>query len=485
MANVGKTYVQQLKENGYVVLPVLDAVACKAARAALVHEIGRSEEFKSAPVKDHKYTLGGFGALAHPSSFHTKIVRDLRYKTYLKFYEHIYEPQHKKAGGESLRVHAVIDRVLMRAIGDKATDESWHRDVAQDTDAGDTVYGGWINLDCMNDPQEQMFSTFKTTHIRNMPGLPPGDSKSGFATMNRAQTEKLNEMAGKPKNRKKRQKPTGSLHVVVKIPPGSMIVFNERIIHEVVGKATEHNVMRLFTGFVIGRGKEALTDKILKNETWKRTVTKPELQDIESGPAMPKSLDELIDKRCAAPLKSAQLPPFYPKMVFSSGPLFMELTGYEMTPAPKKTNRNETEEEKQARMAKRRLKPRVEPHLTTLYSGLQLQDGKLRCPPNKQCENRFLTTKQMKVPGSLPEILVKEPIMKRFAGGQRAKDIPGLDFNYSKLDRKILVPHQKKVVKRTRTPPQATGVKAPIKKHKITIDGVGHGEFYPPRSDRR
>ena len=422
------------------------------------------------------------------------------------------EPQHNKPGGESLRVHAVIDRVLMRAIGDMATTESWHRDVAKDTDDGDIVYGGWINLDCsQTDPQDQMFSTFETTHIGNMPGLPPGDKKSGFATMNQAQTEKLNEMAGKPKNRKKRQKPTGSLHVVVKIPPGSMIVFNERIIHEVVGKATKHNVMRLFTGFVIGRGKQALTDKILKNETWKRSVTKPELRDIESGAAMPMSLNELIDKRCAAPLKSAQLPPFYPKLVFSNGPLFNELTGYEMTPAPKKEKKNETKEEKEARMRKRRLKPRAEPHLTRLYSGLQLQDGKLRCPPQKQCEKRFLTTKEMKVPGSLPEILVQEPIMKRFAGGEPAKDtgLAGLDFNYSRLDRKILFPHQKKVVVQKRNPPQAKGVKVPIKKHKvvqkrnppqakgvklpikkhktqhhddiITIPGVGHGEFYPPR----
>ena len=90
MASVGLTHEQQLQRKGYVVLPVLTSVDCEAARAALVHEIGRSEEFKGAPVKDHKYTLGGFGALAHPSSFHTKIVRDLRYQTYLKFYEHIY-----------------------------------------------------------------------------------------------------------------------------------------------------------------------------------------------------------------------------------------------------------------------------------------------------------------------------------------------------------------------------------------------------------
>ena len=455
MATVGLTKEQQLQQKGYVVLPVLNATDCKAARRSLLHEIGRSEEFKGAPVKDHKYTLGGFGALAHPSSFHTQIVRNLRYKTYLQFYKHIYEPQHNKKEGESLRVHAVIDRVMMRAIGDKASNESWHRDVAKDTDPGDTVYGGWINLDCITDPQDQMFSTFETTHIDNMPGLParnPRDKKSGFATMNTAQKEKLNEMAGKRKDGKKRQKPTGSLHVVVKIPPGSMIVFNERIIHEVVGKKTEHNVMRLFTGFVIGQGMQALTDKILRNKTWKKTVTKPELSQIELGAAMPKSLNELIDRRCAAPLKSGQLPPFYASLVFSNGPLFKKLTGYEMTEGPKKEKKQETPEETEARIANRRLKDRTNPSLTELYSGLQLRDGKLQCPPNKQCEKRFLVEKKLKVPGAvdIPEYNMKMTIMKRFAGGEAAKDIDGLDFKYSSMDREILFPHQKKVEERSR-----------------------------------
>ena len=86
------TFESQLSQKGYVVLPVLNKKDCAAAHSTLLDQMAKSEEIKGTPFphpKQDKYTLGGFGALAHPSSFHAPIVRELRRKTYRAFHEHI------------------------------------------------------------------------------------------------------------------------------------------------------------------------------------------------------------------------------------------------------------------------------------------------------------------------------------------------------------------------------------------------------------
>ena len=459
------TFESQLSQKGYVVLPVLNKKDCAAAHSTLLDQMAKSEEIKGTPFphpKQDKYTLGGFGALAHPSSFHAPIVRDLRRKTYRAFHEHIFESMLKK--NSKLKMHAVIDRVMIRAVGDKATTELWHRDLAKETDPGDIVCGGWINLDC-NANKDQYFSTFETTHLDTMPANRKGQKVDGFFTLDEEQKKILKRQ----RTDKKGRKPEGSRHTLVKIPPGHMIVFNEKLIHEVLGVSQDHPVVRLFTGFVVGTGNQALTDKLLQKKAWKSTLTSKELNDVESGPAMPQSLDELIERRCAAPLKSGQLAAFYPSLVFSNEYLFKQLTGYSLT--PKQNDKTKTKDEN--KMARRLQPPLERPPLTHKYTGLVFETVQrndrpeyvLKCPKGLHCSTRFMTpVRRLKVPGS-NGVHIQTRILKRFAGGEEARETP----QYDKIDRDILFPHQRLVQKRTRTPPQAKGVKVPIKKHKTDM----------------
>lgn len=443
--------MEELATNGFVVLPLLDRAECAEMRARLMQDMAstRFGAFNSEKKRrtlnqvqydmysQNKYVLGGFGALAHPASFHVPVVRQLRMRAYQKFFKKIYTPLLERHGHD-LMVHAVMDRVMIRPPGDEPTAESWHRDEAANIDADDLVFGGWINLDCETDSQHlQTFSC--------VPGEITVQTGGGFAPVrDRQQIEDY-------KQRKQ----------VVKIPPGHMLVFDETLVHEVVGGKKDWVTVRLFTGFVVGKGRRALVDKILGDPKWQKK------NKNSCGPKkLPHSLKELLERKTAPPIKSGQLPPFYPAATWSNPVLVRQLTGI-------------------YKDDKGKMKLDQYPALTYLYTGLKNATKEItaetdtvqqRCDDGVPCDPMNLLRSRtgaqgVKTPWGRVDLLT----MRRFAGGSEASGLP----DYAIYDRAILYPHKTRI-SRPRPVPLAAGqldddddgdnVRPPKRRRTLVID---------------
>ena len=199
---------------------------------------------------------GGFAALNNPGAFHNEFVRRLR-----RMVEEKAAITHDVFGLDPAKatehqdwlLENAICRMLVRKPSQKVSAESWHRDIARGTHPDDKVYGGWINLDLDSD---QFFSCVPYTAY-------DGQSldSEGFAKLTPEQVKALEAMpctADYPLQGRKK----------IRIPPGHMIIFNERTVHEVAAApAPSKPMMRLFFGwrlshpkyyFDAGSGKEFL-----------------------------------------------------------------------------------------------------------------------------------------------------------------------------------------------------------------------------------
>ena len=290
----------KLRDEGYVVIDVLKPDQIMHYRNALDKSL-RNEwtkreytptAFDSIADRDHPATNprlrpptgtkgpkwynfvgGGFGALGNPSSFHALIVRELRREVYKAVVKaDIFD--------DTKNISEVIDRLLIRTPDQKVTKETWHRDVAVHTLPGDEVYGGWLNLDAPS-TLPQKFSCIPRTHLDVVE-----DGEGGFRT----------KLSSKDKQTIAEHCEKGKRDGIIEIKPGQLLVFNERLIHEVVGAATKTPMLRLFTGWYVTNQTEphdSRPDDILgvvgKNEARLRArLAAQAVMPIKSGqlPAM-------------------------------------------------------------------------------------------------------------------------------------------------------------------------------------------------------
>lgn len=268
-------------ESGYAVYPCVSNPS--QWREWLVEQMLQSPEYKDGVLP---FVLGGFGALAHPTSFHNEVVRDLRYMAYEVFFNRVFA-----CFDDTYQMEAIIDRLMIRPNYRRPTAEKWHRDEAVGIAPGDIVYGGWINLD----DTPQYFSCH--------PGSHSVSSEGGFKPATEA------EKQAAMRNKK-----------IVTIPPGHLLVFNETLVHEVVSAYRDETSFRLFTGFRIS----------------KKTSDQPKCLHDRAHPDM--SLEEKIRKGAVIPLKSGQMPRMYPALTWSNKSIFKELT--EASRDSRKTFRN-------------------------------------------------------------------------------------------------------------------------------------------------
>ena len=252
-----KQLAMSLFDDGIVVLPVewVSDDILHRFRKGFEKTCGEFPEFKH-PVKDNDYVLGGFSALNNPSSFHNQFVRDLRMWsmwTVVPMLKHL-------ANGRKLE--QVIDRMLYRPYKQQASAETYHRDEAVNALIEDDVFGGWWNLDSTN----QYFSCVPKTHkvVSKHKGFVPIKNKNEIAQY---KSEK----------------------VLVKIPPGHIMVFYEKLVHEIVPKpAPKNGMIRLFLGWRLTNANDSLfTDLKLESDLKKQAVMQ---------------------------LKSNQVPPMYAKL---------------------------------------------------------------------------------------------------------------------------------------------------------------------------
>lgn len=270
-------YAQHLFDEGYVVVPVLDAQELKEFHNDIVSEMKKFPEYKHPEKKDTVFINSGFGALANASSFHNPAIRSLRLRMMHPAIELLQSlNQIEKT---SRFIEQLPDRLSLRRIGTSATTEAWHRDMAANPYADDEVMGGWLNLDTNED---QFFSGVPRTH-KDKKG------KSGFAKLSEKDKEKAEE---------RKQKIT--------IPPGHWFCFYQNMIHEVVSRKMKHNSLRLYTGFRLSKHKMALfssQNKALQDS-----------KDFQEGYPNGYSTETMLETQGVPPLPSGQRAPAFAKM---------------------------------------------------------------------------------------------------------------------------------------------------------------------------
>lgn len=219
------------------------------------------------------YVLGGFAALANPSSFHNYYSRTLRKKALRKIIGTMKYIKEHMLLHDDTKLQTITDRMMYRLKGMKPVAEAWHRDVMETNEKklkvtkgdmildDDEVYGGWINLDSV----PQYFSCIPGSHL----DIIQKRIRSGFDTLEGTffrKLEKANPRASKAEIMKMVRPILNKVSAHrqrFEVPPGHMIIFPQYIIHEVVANRAEYDMMRQFTGWRLTRSENALYPKEL------------------------------------------------------------------------------------------------------------------------------------------------------------------------------------------------------------------------------
>lgn len=212
---------QQLKRTGVTTLPVFSAEELIPLQKEFHQTLLSFPEY-SRSTTDPIYVLGGFAAFGNPASFHNPLVRKIRLKCRGKAME-LFRIISKNSWRKLSLLEMLWDRFMFREKGQTPSAETWHRDVIPGKKIAewDEVFGGWVNLDS----HPQYFSCLLGSHL----GVKLSELTEGFATIPKKDVPIFN----KYKTR-------------IEVPPGHMIIFPQYILHEVLGAAAKHNMMRLF-----------------------------------------------------------------------------------------------------------------------------------------------------------------------------------------------------------------------------------------------
>lgn len=207
-------------------VPLLTAEETKEARNNFLSALERSPEFKNFDARSSlQPVLGGFAAMGNPSSYHDPFFRQMAEIATQKVFADDILPV------KGRRVEKCFDRSTLRRKGQKPTAESLHRDESATAHPDDHMFGGWINLD--GSPQL----------LRCCPGSHKGvTGNKGFARI----TDPWEKVFWYERLKK------------VHIPPGHMLVFYERLVHDVVSDAAKHDMHRVHVGFRVTKEQEPL-----------------------------------------------------------------------------------------------------------------------------------------------------------------------------------------------------------------------------------
>ena len=252
--------VNFLNKEGYVVIKFPWMTMNKLAEIKTEFD-NTLQEFREYKEDANDYIMGGFSALGNPSSFHNSLVRRLRMNAMAELIPLFKEYISKLDNSESWKLEQNIDRMMYRKKGKSPSRESFHRDEAISAKDNDKIFGGWINLDT----NDQYFSCVPRTHTEVQ-------GHAGFAPIrDKKEKEKYNKIKQK-----------------IKIPPGSIMIFYENLVHEVLSTKANRNMYRLFTGWRITQSNQSLMGN--------------------------NNLKELLTTNSIIPLKSGQQPPMYAKL---------------------------------------------------------------------------------------------------------------------------------------------------------------------------
>lgn len=243
-------HASELKEFGATVVPAFtDNESYGRWQKAVWAAMDDFPEFK-LKGKDVQRVLGGFGALANPSSFHHPTIQRLR--TELK--QRISIPLFQRyAHRPDLNIEVLFDRLCVRFVEfGTVSKESWHRDIydfkeygLRPLPQGDELFGGWVNLS----EEDQKFRGLLGSH-KDPAAKAAQERGGGFALLTDEEISQQNVAA---RLRAQSRKDYGSFDCNhegdVVVPPGHMIVFYQRLVHAIPpSKPPNEPQLRLFFG---------------------------------------------------------------------------------------------------------------------------------------------------------------------------------------------------------------------------------------------
>ena len=256
-------YQSYLKLEGLVVVPtpLTDQKLRTQAQQDFLTHLKESPEFNNPDTSDSSWkpVLGGFAALGNPSSFHHPWVRKMREQ----LTSAILETDALPIDGRKLE--NPFDRLIYRIVGETPSAESMHRDEAATALDGDTVFGGWVNLD----DEPQYFSCCPRTH------KDVGGKNKGFAKIEKSEYEKFRSPSP--------DRPAG--WVVVEIPPGSALIFYERLVHEVNPTPAVRRMLRMALGWRVTDSEEPLFGA--QTDEWVRSQAVPKIKSGQNPVVFP------------------------------------------------------------------------------------------------------------------------------------------------------------------------------------------------------
>ena len=283
-----RPYAKALHRDGVAVVPVLnDATKTKWANRIW----SAMDEFPEYLHKGRRTqrVLGGFGALANPSSFHHPTVQALRNRLKDRFSMPLFRTYAAITGRQQSNLEMLFDRLCVRCheFGSVGK-EAWHRDIYDGAKYGlrtlppsDEIFGGWINLS----DEDQYLVGIIGSHMTD-DAFDAQARGGGFAQLTASQIReqrvdaRLADQADRSANGGRASTDSRGY---VRVPPGSMVIFFQRLLHSVAGgKQPPDPQLRLFLG-------HRLTD--------------------DDAPMFP--LDHVIDTGAVPRIPSGQNPPMY------------------------------------------------------------------------------------------------------------------------------------------------------------------------------
>lgn len=258
---------QTLVKKGVVVVPVLTTLAERRrawddVRATLLR---LPEYVASSEAKDKagfEWTRSTFGALGTASSFHNRFVRDLRQRALqaaIPLFRELRALQAAELGDPACtadqKLEMIVDRLRVMRPGTAPTEETWHRDFTplEETQAGDRIFGGWINLD---PDRNQTFSCINGSHrsdpLNNNAFLDLSyDARHAAERKAAAGGNSFTKLSAADQARVNEHRADWVRSVL--IPPGCMVVFYADILHEIApikyAGREPFPSYRLFTGW--------------------------------------------------------------------------------------------------------------------------------------------------------------------------------------------------------------------------------------------
>ena len=231
--------------SGVTVVPIFDQETVKQVNADLLDEVASYKEYKDQSIDvsnpKEQFALGSLGALPFASSFHSPQVRSIREKAYRALIEKdnaVFPDISSSGESETCLVEQIMDTLNITPKDKGPSGVPYHRKMSAFLKEGEVVYGGWLNLN----PNKFETQTFRC--VPNSAYTPIEVPRYEFATgtWKMVVYDPHNDIRSVPAQD---QWAFRAKTVEIQIPPGHLLLFDKKTVHEVTSTKYKHRDTRL------------------------------------------------------------------------------------------------------------------------------------------------------------------------------------------------------------------------------------------------